>query len=141
MLVSLSVSAYASNKYRVDFGLLELIDGAYKLKESTYKIPYRTKQQGQIFGLIIEPSGNEIFEYSSEIYMPSTPKFYNGEVQKEDEGSSAYYKLPARKADTAIAEIMWLDEGDPVGIYNIKTYINGALFNKFSFEVQPQAAQ
>lgn len=124
-----------SEKYIVHFGIFGEDNGKYFIEEKTLKIPYVTSES-QIFGAIIVPPDNEEYQFYSISYLPKTPRILSGDISMLSTTSNEKgYKSPIYQMNGIGAHPMWLDVGDPEGLYRIEIYVNGFLQDIIEFEV------
>jgi len=110
------------------------------MKDISFKkkkiIPYITRNQGLIFGAIIEPSDDLEYKFHSVLHFPGVPSKLSGDLIQSPSGE---YRSPTYSYTDIGAHTMWLDEGDPSGIYKLEFYINNQLTRVIEFEVVRQA--
>jgi len=126
------VIAEERQNFEIKFGLLEPYSTGFRIKEETYRIPFRTRADGQYFGFVVFPADNlrHYVVYS----VTKAPSELNADPEKLDSSMRVYRSAEtSTKGDFAFA--MWLDEGDPLGEYVTQVYIDGVLVKQVEFVV------
>jgi len=136
LLVLILASCEKVQSYDIKFGLLQSVDGITTLAEETNKIAYKTRAEGQYFGVVVTPSASEEYTTSKVTYLPGVPLVLSGNLKGEDPDKAPEgYKSPTYRAKGVAVHTMGLDPGDPFGIYRAEVFINGKLEKEIFFEV------
>lgn len=120
--------------YVIKFGILDRSPAGIFVSKETNEIPYITKKQGQVFGFKITPPNEKKYSYYTVSTLPSAPKIIDGAV-REGTKKNIFTSPLFHNKKGAQFHLIWLNEGDPRGIYRTEIYINNKLEKTIRYEV------
>jgi hypothetical protein len=135
--------AQSQDNYQIYFGTIEApaagpdgIGCVWSLKETSV-IPRKYKDSGFRYGIQITSTDGKPFHYRTAVELPSPPKTVSGDFSLDNSINSGptvtsnTYEIDGRT--TVIP--LWFDEGDPLGTYRLKVFVNDRLLKTFEFTV------
>jgi len=134
VFLSLPMLASADGEFQFIFGILKDGEQGVELVRETRTIPFITKQEGQIFGAIVIPPSSESYSLQYKLVLPANPSVTSG--AGELDRSTREYSSPIYESTDSSASLIWLDDGDPAGEYQIHYYVNGSLIETITFSVE-----
>ncbi|OZG69970.1 hypothetical protein BTA51_28450 [Hahella sp. CCB-MM4] len=128
---------YEPKNFEMEFGVLEWDTKGNTVVRQVDTIPYVTGRIPQTFGYLIKPLSSPQFSYHAKVLVPGKSKLVQGEVEEiQEQADSFSYTSNIAHGNGASRFEMWLNPGDPKGVYRVQLFINNELADEREFIVE-----
>ncbi len=128
---------FEPKNFEMEFGVLEWDTNGNTVVRQVETIPYITGRIPQTFGYLIEPLSSPWFSYYAKVLVPGKSKLVQGEIEQiQEQADSVSYTSKIAHGNGVSRLEMWLNPGDPKGVYRVQLFINNELADEREFIVE-----